>query len=149
MTMLFDKPTILHPPDPPPRCCAQQSITVPPDVAAKTRQRFNYLTLEWQEHYAQRTAAERAFASIKDPAGENMNRGSIRLLGRTKIRFLRTFAWIARNLRILEAHQRRLPAQETTPPRRTRRKRRHRTYRDLLPEAALATPPATGPPPPD
>jgi len=121
----------------------------PPDVAAKTRQRFDYGTPEWQDHYNQRTAVERAFSHIKDPAGENMNRGSIRLLGRTKIKFLRTFAWIAHHLRILDAHQRRLQTLETTPPRRTRKKRRTRTYRDLLPNLAPTTPPAAGPPPPD
>ena len=78
-----------------------------------------------------------------------MNRGTIRLLGRTKIKLLRTFAWAARNLRILDAYQRRLQARETTPPRQTRMKRRHRTYSDLLPQPEPPTPPATGPPPPD
>ena len=37
MTLDRDRPEILTPPEHPPACCTQQTITVPPDVAAKTR----------------------------------------------------------------------------------------------------------------
>jgi len=37
MTLDRDRPEILTPPEHPPACCAQQTITVPPQVAAKTR----------------------------------------------------------------------------------------------------------------
>jgi hypothetical protein len=120
-----------------------------PDNALKTRQRFACQSPQRQDPCNQRTAAERAFASIKDTAGENMNRGSIRLLGRAKTKVFRSLAWVACNLRILDAYRRRLQAQETTPPRRTRRKRRTRTYNDLLRQSEPISPPATGPPPPD
>lgn len=65
-----------------------------------------YLSTAWHESYARRTAVECAFASIKDPAGENINRGSIRLLGLAKISLVRAFAWAARNRRILRAFTR-------------------------------------------
>src|SRR6516162_9694976 len=37
MTLTRDRPEILTPPEHPPACCTQQTITVPADVAAKTR----------------------------------------------------------------------------------------------------------------
>ena len=37
MTLTRDRPEILTPPEHPPACCAQQTITVPPQVAVKTR----------------------------------------------------------------------------------------------------------------
>ena len=39
MTLTRDRPEILTPPQHPPACCTQQTITVPPEVAAKTRQK--------------------------------------------------------------------------------------------------------------
>ena len=42
MTLDRDRPEILTPPEHPPACCTQQTITVPPDVAAKTRQKHDY-----------------------------------------------------------------------------------------------------------
>ncbi len=81
MTLPRDRPTITNPPDRPPKCCRQATITVPPTVADKTRQKHPYLSTKWTESYRRRTAAERAFATIKDPAGEDMGKGSTRLLG--------------------------------------------------------------------
>ena len=42
MTLDRSRPEILTPPEHPPACCAQQTITVPPAVAAKTRQKHDY-----------------------------------------------------------------------------------------------------------
>ncbi len=42
MTLTRDRPEILTPPGHPPACCAHQTITVPPQVAAKTRQKHDY-----------------------------------------------------------------------------------------------------------
>ena len=41
MTLTRDRPEILTPPEHPPDCCDQQTLTVPPQVAAKTRQRHD------------------------------------------------------------------------------------------------------------
>ena len=41
MTLDRDRPEILTPPEHPPACCGQQTITVPPEVNAKTRQKHH------------------------------------------------------------------------------------------------------------
>ena len=42
MTLDRNRPEILTPPEHPPACCTQQTITVTPDVAPKTRQKHDY-----------------------------------------------------------------------------------------------------------
>ena len=42
MTLNLDRPEVLTPPEHPPRCCTQQTITVPPDINAKTAQKHDY-----------------------------------------------------------------------------------------------------------
>jgi hypothetical protein len=42
-----DRPEILHPPENPQACCAQQTITVPPDVLSKTAQKHDYPSAAW------------------------------------------------------------------------------------------------------
>jgi hypothetical protein len=68
MTLDRNRPEILSPPDHPPACCQQQTITVPPDVAAKTRQKHDYPSASHRRSYARRTGAERTFSTAKDPA---------------------------------------------------------------------------------
>ncbi len=42
MTLDRNRPEILTPPQHPPACCTQQTLTIGPDVAAKTRQKHDY-----------------------------------------------------------------------------------------------------------
>jgi hypothetical protein len=42
MTLDRSRPEILTPPGHPPACCTQQTLTISPDVAAKTRQKHDY-----------------------------------------------------------------------------------------------------------
>jgi hypothetical protein len=42
MTRDRSRPEIMTPPEHPPACCTQQTLTIPPDVAAKTRQKHDY-----------------------------------------------------------------------------------------------------------
>ena len=70
-----DRPEILQPPQHPQACCTQQTITVPPEVNAKTRQKHDYPSAAWRRSYARRTGAERGFATAKDPATNNISRG--------------------------------------------------------------------------
>jgi hypothetical protein len=103
MTLGRDRPEILTPPEHPPACCAQHTITVPPEVAAKTAQKHDYPSKAWRRSYRRRTAAERTFATTKDPASNNIARGWCRLMGLTPLTL-----WIAcllptRNQRILAA----------------------------------------------
>jgi hypothetical protein len=58
------RPEILTPPGHPPACCHQQTITVPPQVAAKTRQKHDYPSLAHRRSYARRTGAERTFGRV-------------------------------------------------------------------------------------
>jgi len=83
MSLDRDRPEVLQPPEHPQACCTQQTITVPPDVNAKTRQEHDYPSAAWRSSYARRSAAERGFATAKDPAASNIARGWCRLMGLT------------------------------------------------------------------
>jgi hypothetical protein len=134
MTLDRDRPEILQPPDHPPACCAQQTITVPPDVLAKTAQKHDYPSAAWRRSYARRTGAERGFATAKDPATNDISRGWCRLMGLAPLMLFTTTLLIVRNQRILHAWNAR---QEETqrraaaglPPK--TRKRRRKTLAGL------------------
>jgi hypothetical protein len=135
MTLDRSRPEILNPPGNPPACCTQQTLTIAPDIAAKTRQKHDYPSAAHRRSYARRTAAERGFSTIKDPASNTISRGWCRLMGLTP-----TALWLAclhavRNQRILTAwnarqaeNQRRAAA--GLPPR-TRKRRRKTTLASL------------------
>jgi hypothetical protein len=103
MTLDRDRPEILQPPEHPQACCAQQTITVPPDVNAKTRQKHDYPSPAWRRSYSRRTGAERGFATAKDPAANDISRGWCRLMGLTPLMLFITTLLIVRNQRILAA----------------------------------------------
>ena len=101
MTLDRDRPEILQPPEHPQACCAQQTITVPPDVLAKTAQKHDYPSAAWRRSYSRRTGAERGFATAKDPATNDISRGWCRLMGLAPLMLFATTLLIARNQRIL------------------------------------------------
>ena len=128
MTLDRDRPEILRPPEHPQACCAQQTITVPPGVLAKTAQKHDYPSAAWRRSYARRTGAERGFATAKDPATNDTSRGWCRLTGLAPLMLFTTTLLAVRNQRILTAwnarqedNQRR--AARGLPPK-TRRRRR-------------------------
>ena len=140
MTLPRDRPEILTPPEHPPACCAQQTITVPADVNAKTRQKHDYPSAAHRRSYARRTGAERTFSTAKDPASNNIARGWTRLTGLTPLMLWLACLLVIRNQRILTAwharqqdHARRAAA--GLPPK-TRRRRRQ-----TLASLATAAPP--------
>jgi hypothetical protein len=94
---------ILQPPQHPQACCTQQTITVPPEVNAKTRQKHDYPSAAWRRSYARRTGAERGFATAKDPATNDISRGWCRLTGLAPLMLFTTTLLIVRNQRILSA----------------------------------------------
>ena len=96
-----DRPEILQPPDHPQACCEQQTITVPPDVLAKTAQKHDYPSAAWRRSCARRTGAERGFAAAKDPATNDISRGWCRLRGLAPLMLLTTTLLIVRNQQIL------------------------------------------------
>jgi hypothetical protein len=134
MTLDRDRPEILQPPEHPQACCAQQTITVPPDVLAKTAQKHDYRSREHRKSYARRTGAERTFSTAKDPASNNISRGWTRLTGLTPLMLFTATLLVVRNQRILAAWNAR---QEETqrraaaglPPK--TRKRRRKTLAGL------------------
>lgn len=138
MTLNRDRPEILTPPEHPPTCCNQQTITAGPQVAAKTRQKHDYPSAAWRHSYTRRTSAERTYATIKDPATNDISRGWCRLTGLTPLALFTSCLLIVRNQRILtnwHDHQNRdtRRAAAGLPP----KTRRHR--RTTL--TSLATPP--------
>ena len=140
MTLDRDRPEILTPPEHPPACCAQQTITVPPGVLAKTAQKHDYPSAAWRRSYARRTGAERGFATAKDPATNDITRGWCRLMGLAPLTLLTAALLVVRNQRILTAwtarqedNQRR--AAKGLPPKTRRRRRKTPTA------AASAAPP--------
>ncbi len=141
MTLDRDRPEILTPPEHPPACCAQRTITVPPDVAAKTRQKHDYPSREHRRSYARRTGAERTFSTAKDPASNNIAQGWCRLMGLAPLMLWLACLLAVRNQRILIAwdvlqYDNARRAAAGLPPR-TRRRRR-KTLTDL---ATAGTPP--------
>jgi hypothetical protein len=128
MLLKRDRPEILAPPKHPPACCTQQTVTVPPSVAPKTRQKHDYPSAHWRRSYARRTSAERANSTLKDTASNNIARGWIRLMGLTPLTLWLACALAIRNQRILTAWDARQQdnarrAAAGLPPR-TRKRRR-------------------------
>jgi len=142
LTLAHDRPTVLEPPAEPPACCAQKTITVPPEVNAKTAQKHDYPSAAHRRSYARRSAAERAYASVKDPAANDVSRGWCRLMGLTPLALFAACAVAARNLRVQDSFRARQAENErraaTGLPPRTRRRRR-RTADELI--AAANAPP--------
>jgi hypothetical protein len=135
MTLDRNRPEILTPPEHPPACCTQQTLTVPPGVAAKTRQKHDYPSAAHRRSYARRTGAERAFSTIKDPASNTISRGWCRLMGLTAPALWLAALHAVRNQRILAAWNARQAennrrAAAGLPPR-TRKRRRKTTLTSL------------------
>jgi len=139
MTLTRNRPQILTPPGHPPACCTQQTITIPPQVAAKTRQKHDYPSPAHRRSYARRTAAERTFSAIKDPATTSIARGWCRLMGLAPLYLWLACALTVRNQHILDAFETRqaAAARRTAAglPPKTRRRRRQTLA------ALAATPP--------
>jgi hypothetical protein len=103
LTLPKDRPTVLDPPKHPPVCCTQKTITVPPSINAKTAQKHDYPSPQHRTSYNRRTAVERTFASVKDPATTNLARGSCRLTGTTPNALHAATTIITRNIRVADA----------------------------------------------
>ena len=128
LTLPNDRPTILDPPEHPPVCCTQKTITVPPSINAKTAQKHDYPSAAHRTSYNRRTAAERTFATLTDRATNDLSRGWCRLMGLTPIALHAATALIARNIRVADAftarqaENQRRAARGLPPKTRTRRR---------------------------
>jgi hypothetical protein len=142
MALDHTRPEVISPPEHPPACCSQRTITVPPEVNAKTAQKHDYPSPSHRRSYARRSAAERAYATVKDPATNDLSRGWCRLAGLASIALFAASVFVARNLRVADAFAARQAederrAAEGLPPK--RRKRRRQSAADLI--AAADAPP--------
>jgi hypothetical protein len=125
----LNHPTVISPPEGElPLCCVQKTVTVPPSVGAKTRQRHDYPSAAHRRSYGRRTASERSFATGKDPAGIAMRRGWCRMMGRAKNKLMYAMAFVASNLALVESFQARERDEQARAaaglPARARRRRR-------------------------
>ena len=135
MTLDRSHPQILTPPEHPPACCTQQTLTIPPDIAAKTRQKHDYPSAAHRRSYTRRTSAERGFSTTKDPASNTIARGWCRLMGLTPLALWLACLHAIRNQRILNAFTSRQAdndrrATAGLPPK-TRKRRRKTTLASL------------------
>jgi len=142
MRLGLEHPEVLSPPERPPTCCTQVTITVPPSVNAKTAQRHDYPGAAWRRSYARRSAAERANARIKDPATVDVARGWCKVMGLVPLSLFLACALVVRNLAVADAFATR---QEDDRRREaaglaTRSRRRRRTTLATLAGAANAPP---------
>ncbi len=137
MTLDRSRPEILTPPQHPPACCTQQTITVPPDVAAKTRQKHDYPSAAHRRSYARRTGAERTFSTIKDPATTSISPRLVPPHGPDPAHPLARLP--ARHPQPAHPHRLRHPPGRQRPPRRRRASRPE-------PENAAARPSPASPP---
>jgi hypothetical protein len=132
MALANSRPEIFAVPEHPPICCTQQSVTVPPQVNAKTRQRHDYPSAAHRASYGRRSGAERSNSRLKDPAGINIDqKGWCKLMGVVPLTLFLASACVVVNFDLLdafEAHQ--LRQAVTAPPLRPRRRRR-KTLADL------------------
>ena len=131
LTLDRDRPEILIPPEHPQACCTQQTITVPPEVNAKTRQKHDYPSAAWRRSYARRTGAERGFATIKDPAASDITRGWCRLMGLAPLTLFVTTLLIVRNQRTITAWETRQQESKRRAARGLPPKTRHRRRKTL------------------
>lgn len=135
MALEHTRPEVISPPEHPPTCCAQRTITVPASVNAKTAQKHDYPSPSHRRSYARRSAAERAYATVKDPASNDVSRGWCRLTGLAPIALFAAGVFAARNLRVADAFARRMAEDERRasrglPPK--RRKRRRQSAGELI-----------------
>jgi hypothetical protein len=84
-----------------PKCCTQQSVTLPGTVQPKLAQRFTWGSREWIAAYSRRTYIEGSFGNMKNRNTENLARGWTQLRGLVKTTLMLAALAAATNLRLL------------------------------------------------
>ncbi|MHB8497736.1 MAG: hypothetical protein ACYDES_07030 [Acidimicrobiales bacterium] len=134
MALSFDRPEVLVPPEHPPTCCSQATVTVPPTVDAKASQKHDNPSRAHRVSYARRTGVERSNSRIKDPATTDISRGWCQVMGLAPMSLFLACGLVVANLAVIDAFEERQVdnarrAQLGRPPR--TRKRRRKTLGDL------------------
>jgi len=140
MTLPLSKPEVLSAPQPAPVCCTQKTVTVPAEVCAKTAQKHDYPSKAHRQSYKRRTGAERTFASVKDPARNDISRGWCRVMGVAPITLFVACLFVTRNLHATDTFERRRAEATARPTGKGARPRRRKTLADLA-SAGAGTPP--------
>ena len=105
MRLSYSHPSVLSAPDHPPVCCSQKSVTVPPSVNAKTRQKHDYPGKAWRTSYAHSSSVERSNARVKDPATIEVAKGWCRVMGLVTPSLFLAIALCCRNLALVDAFE--------------------------------------------
>src|SRR3954452_10439196 len=77
MSLSVDTPIVLNPPSDPPPCCTQVTMTVPPEIAGKARQKYPYLSPRHRASFNRRSGVERGYANVKNKACEDLSPGRV------------------------------------------------------------------------
>jgi len=125
---------VLFPPQEPPRCCRQASVTIAPDVGAKHRQHLAYASKPWRSAYATcRNSIEGKNGFLKDTAHESLaSPGRRRVRGIAAQSILVAFLVMAANIRALRSH-RQLVADGGRERAAARARRRRTSLKDFRP----------------
>lgn len=107
MALPYAHPSVLEPPEHPPACRRQQTLTVPPAANAKTRQKHDYPGKAWRRSYARCSAVERSNSRIKDPATVDVAKGWCRVMGLVTPSLFLAIALVVRNLALVDAFEER------------------------------------------
>jgi hypothetical protein len=141
MALSHAHPSVLSPPEHPPLCCVQQSVTVPPTVNTKTRQKHDYPGKAWRRSYARRSAVERSNSRIKDPATIDVAKGWCRLMGLVGPSVFLAVALAIRNLALVDAFESRQAENERRRAAGLEPKTRRRRRTSLVELAGASAPP--------
>jgi hypothetical protein len=126
----YTHPEVGTPPEEPPTCCTQKTISVPVEIDTKRRQKHEHPSKAHRISYNRRTASERTFSWFQDPATGGIRRGWSRLFGRAPNALMYALCAVVHNVRLslaaedLEEETARRAAMGLGPLRRRRRRRR-------------------------
>ncbi len=101
----YTHPEVVSPPEEPPTCCTQKTISVPVAIDAKRRQKHDYPSKAHRFSYNRRTGSERTYSWLQDPATGGIRRGWSRLFGRAPNALMYALACVVRNVRLVMAHE--------------------------------------------
>jgi hypothetical protein len=141
MALPLAQPKVIDPPDEPPTCCTQRTITVSGDIDGKARQRHYWGSRDWIKAFSRRSRAEGWFGNLKNDSTEALDRGCFRVVGLAKTSLMLGIYAVATNLRLVRRWQPDAePTGGHTPP-------RGKTRRPAFAPPAAASTPAHGRPP--
>lgn len=149
MALDYTHPEVASPPEGPPTCCTQKTISVPVSIDTKRRQKHDYPSKAHRLSYNRRTGSERTFSWFQGPATGGIRRGWSRLFGRAPNALMYALCAVVHNVRLVLAHEdreaedARRAAMGLSPLARRRRRRRQRRAEPAPSEPANGAPDPT------